>query len=141
MTIRHQGQQYRPRMAFLPKVSVVRSPGPWEVGRDPTLGSVRGDAGRLGACGQEWRASLAVRQCCCWCYLMTYLQYVCFLKIIIIRFSCHLFIVENRSQRRWSAGGSKQPVTRERGWQKAVLRSLSDGRLPPDIVIRHSMLK
>lgn len=28
MTIRHQGQQYRPRMAFLRKVSAVPSAGP-----------------------------------------------------------------------------------------------------------------
>lgn len=45
MTIRHQGQQYRPRMAFLQKVSAVRCPGPREVRRLPTLGSERGDAG------------------------------------------------------------------------------------------------
>lgn len=45
MTIRHQGQQYRPRMAFLQKVSAVLCPGPWAVRGVPTLGSVRGDAG------------------------------------------------------------------------------------------------
>lgn len=47
-------------MAFLQQVSVVGPPGPWEVRWDPAVGSVPGDAGKLRACGQEWRASLVV---------------------------------------------------------------------------------
>lgn len=57
MTIRHQGQQYRPRMAFLRKVSAVPSAGP---SRDH-LGEVpAGTWAGLGAGLVGWGASLVV---------------------------------------------------------------------------------